>query len=219
MAMRNLYIVGAGGFGREVYCWLQDAFPSERDWQFCGFLDDAPTALDGMNYEKGVVAPISGFIPQHSDIFVCGLGSVPAKMKLCQPLIDRGALLLTLIHPSAPPQCCHQLHVRLQRNSPEEPPGDPVQEKKEKKEKGGGDDSKEQKEKKQQQKDADLMKLMPPQPDDMGTASLQSKPNDGKAVTAADSDSGESDGCGMRRRWLVRFVRFVLFVLTTTKRF
>ena len=53
-----------------------------------------------MNYEKGVVAPISGFIPQHSDIFVCGLGSVPAKMKLCQPLIDRGALFLTLIHPS-----------------------------------------------------------------------------------------------------------------------
>jgi len=62
----------------------------------------------------------------------------------------------------------------------------------EKKEKGGGNDNKEQKEKKQQQKDAALMKLTPPQPDDMGTASLQSKPNDGKAVTAGDSDSGES---------------------------
>lgn len=100
MVSRNLYIVGAGGFGREVYCWLKDIFPLERDWQFCGFLDDAPDALDGMNYEKGVVAPIHGFIPKQSDVFVCGLGSVPAKMKLCQPLIDRGAQFLTLIHPS-----------------------------------------------------------------------------------------------------------------------
>lgn len=99
--MKNLYIVGAGGFGREVYCWLQDMVGAEPDWNFCGFLDDDVAALRGMDYEKGVVSSIAEFSPKPSDLLVCGLGSVPAKKKLCQPLIERGARFLTVIHPTA----------------------------------------------------------------------------------------------------------------------
>lgn len=98
--MRNLYIVGAGGFGREVYCWLHDMSDAGRDWEFGGFLDDNPAALGDFNYEKGVVSSIKDFVPTAGDLFVCGIGAVPTKRNICQPLIDRGAQFLTVVHPS-----------------------------------------------------------------------------------------------------------------------
>lgn len=98
--MKSLYIVGAGGFGREVYSWLHDGFGSKRDWEFCGFLDDNSEALNNFDYEKGVVSTIEGFVPTVEDLFVCGIGGVPAKRNICEPLLKRGAQFLTLVHPS-----------------------------------------------------------------------------------------------------------------------
>lgn len=38
--MKNLYIIGAGGFGREV-AWLTERINNvEPTWRLCGFLDD-----------------------------------------------------------------------------------------------------------------------------------------------------------------------------------
>ena len=43
--MKNLYIVGAGGFGREVYGWLMDELSLLKEHTFIGFLDDNKDAL------------------------------------------------------------------------------------------------------------------------------------------------------------------------------
>lgn len=97
--MKNLYIVGAGGFGREVFGWLH-ATEGSSEWTFRGFLDDNPNALKDLDYDFGVVAPINDFVVKPSDLFVCGIGDVTTKMKLCKPLIDRGARFMSVIHPS-----------------------------------------------------------------------------------------------------------------------
>lgn len=98
--MRELYIVGAGGFGREVYGWLQAA-DDVSDWQFRGFLDDNSEALKHLDYDKGVVAPIEGFAVTPSQLFVCGIGEISTKIKLCRPLLEQGAEFLTVVHPTA----------------------------------------------------------------------------------------------------------------------
>ena len=98
--MKDLYIVGAGGFGREVYGWLCDLGES-ADWKFCGFLDDNMEALNGLDYPLGVVAPVSGFAVKSSQLFVCGIGDVATKMRLCQPLLEQRARFLTVVHPTA----------------------------------------------------------------------------------------------------------------------
>jgi sugar O-acyltransferase (sialic acid O-acetyltransferase NeuD family) len=97
--MKDLYIVGAGGFGREVYGWLLDG-DDTSDCQFQGFLDDNPEALKGLDYEKGVVAPVQGFRVKPSHLFVCGIGEVSTKIKLCKPLLKQGASFLTVVHPT-----------------------------------------------------------------------------------------------------------------------
>ena len=98
--MKDLYVVGAGGFGREVYGWLL-AMEGSSDWRFCGFLDDNPDALQGLDYAEGVVAPATDFKANVGQLFVCGIGDVQTKMKLCQPLLDQGAEFVTVIHPTA----------------------------------------------------------------------------------------------------------------------
>lgn len=98
--MKDIYIVGAGGFGREVYGWLC-AMGDFSDRQFGGFLDDNSEALKHLDYDRGVVAPVSDFKVKPSQLFVCGIGDVQTKIKLCQPLLDQGAQFLTVVHPTA----------------------------------------------------------------------------------------------------------------------
>lgn len=99
--MRRLYILGAGGFGREVYSWLQALPENGSEWEIAGFLDDNLSALDGFEYRCQVVARISNFQPEPGDLFVCGIGVVAAKRAVCEQLLSRGAEFLSLVHPSA----------------------------------------------------------------------------------------------------------------------
>jgi sugar O-acyltransferase (sialic acid O-acetyltransferase NeuD family) len=100
--MKNkLYIVGAGGFGREVYQWLQDERRLLQDYEFVGFLDDDLAALSGLDLGHSVVAPLKGFPLGAHDFFICGIGSVEWKRRLCQPMLHQGARFLSLVHPTA----------------------------------------------------------------------------------------------------------------------
>ena len=97
----ELYIVGAGGFGRELYCWLMDMPEWGREWKFAGFLDDNLSALDGFNYDATVVGPVSGFEPADGQLFACGIGNVASRLAVCSPLVEQGAQFLTVVHPSS----------------------------------------------------------------------------------------------------------------------
>lgn len=98
---KRLYIVGAGGFGREVLGWLANEQTLLREYEFSGFLDDDLDALSGFEIESRVVERIKDFQPGPDDFFICGIGSVEWKKRLCQPMIDAGARFLTLVHPTA----------------------------------------------------------------------------------------------------------------------
>jgi FlaA1/EpsC-like NDP-sugar epimerase len=44
--MKNLYIVGAGGFGRELYGWINQSPEFKSKYKILGFLDDNSQALE-----------------------------------------------------------------------------------------------------------------------------------------------------------------------------
>ena len=98
---KQLYIVGAGGFGREVYNWLLALPGASRDWDICGFLDNDPSALDGFEYAPGIVGSPEGWTPQPDEVFVCGIGRIDVKKAACSQLIERDAHFITLVHPTA----------------------------------------------------------------------------------------------------------------------
>ena len=44
--MKQLIIVGASGFGRELLQWCKDVQKVKKEWEIAGFIDDNLQALD-----------------------------------------------------------------------------------------------------------------------------------------------------------------------------
>jgi len=100
--MKDLYIVGAGGCGREVLQIVKDVnkFQGPK-WNIIGFLDDTEDPLAGKDCDYKVVGTIQNYIPKDNDALVMAIASPQAKQKLVPMLADRGAVFETVIHPNA----------------------------------------------------------------------------------------------------------------------
>lgn len=98
--MGRLLIVGAGGFGREVWAWARAVAPAEGRWETIAFLDRNPDALGGKLPGADVVGDPEQYLPCRDDVFVCAVGDPWTKLKLCRLLEVRGGRFVTLCHPS-----------------------------------------------------------------------------------------------------------------------
>ena len=99
--MKHIYIVGAGGFGREVFDWMMETFDFIKEYSFAGFLDDNLQALDEFSIEAKVAGKISDYQASENDYLICAIGSPELKKEVCQSLISKGGKFISLIHPSA----------------------------------------------------------------------------------------------------------------------
>jgi sugar O-acyltransferase (sialic acid O-acetyltransferase NeuD family) len=86
----NVYVVGAGGFGREVRRWAYDAGVDAT-----AFIDRIEGVVDGLP----VLPDSLEFSPR--DVFLCGIGEPALKRIVCERLHGRGARFWTIIHPTA----------------------------------------------------------------------------------------------------------------------
>lgn len=98
--MKQLFIVGAGGFGRELYAWASQHPDCGRAWTLAGFVDDNPNALAAFQ-RFAPVSPITGHKPASDHVYLCGLGMPALKEKFVAPLVAAGAEFLTFVHPQA----------------------------------------------------------------------------------------------------------------------
>lgn len=104
----SLYLVGAGGFGREVLAYAGDvarAAGASPPFRIAGFLDDNPAALRGHpEVQAGVVGAVATFTPGGGDRFVIAVGEPRRRRQLALALAARGAgpdAFLSIVHPSA----------------------------------------------------------------------------------------------------------------------
>lgn len=95
-------IVGAGGFGREIYWWMQSHSDPRWAASFAGFLDDDDQALQEFtSYAPGVVGSISGYVSRPDEQLVMAVADPAVKRKLADDLRMRGARFATFVHSSA----------------------------------------------------------------------------------------------------------------------
>ena len=97
---KRLLIIGAGGFGREVYA-LATELAQTADWRIGGFLDANPDALQQYAYPVEMIADPEQYTPEPGDVFICAIGDPATKVQLSVCLREKGARFVTLIHPSA----------------------------------------------------------------------------------------------------------------------
>ena len=96
---RNLLIVGAGGFGREVLGYIEDDNPL---FNIKGFLDSRANILDSTPRSVGIVGDPLTYQPQPDDVFMAALGDPQLRFKYTTSLRDvHNVDFATVVHPRA----------------------------------------------------------------------------------------------------------------------
>lgn len=95
--MRNLIIINAGKFGREVFAWSKNC---NEIFMLKGFLDNRPNILDDFNYNVKILGNVDTYIPEENDVFICAIGDVFLRHELCNIMLAKNAKFVNIIHNS-----------------------------------------------------------------------------------------------------------------------
>ena len=99
--MKNLLIIGARGWGREVYDIAQACIKSGIQLSVKGFLDDKADALSSYPNYPPIIGPVETYEVQEDDVFICALGNVHHKKHYADLILNKGGKFISLIHPTA----------------------------------------------------------------------------------------------------------------------
>lgn len=94
--MRQLIIIGAGGFGREVADWALAA-----GWSVRGYLDDDSKVTLDPRLRFPVIAKITTYEPEADDFFICALGNPTLRQTISESIVRREGKFASVIHPTA----------------------------------------------------------------------------------------------------------------------
>lgn len=99
--MKNLYIIGARGFGREIYHLATQTNEYLKDYQIAGFLDDKEDALSGYDNYPPIISSVENYVVKEEDVFICALGDVIYKRKYIELILNKGGKFINLVHKDA----------------------------------------------------------------------------------------------------------------------
>ena len=99
--MKQLIIIGARGWGREVYALVKYSRGYQTEFEIKGFLDDKSDALAGMAGYPPILDSVEDYEPQPNDVFCCALGDNYWRKHYADIIISKGGRFINLIHKSA----------------------------------------------------------------------------------------------------------------------
>ena len=97
---RDLLIVGAGGFGRELHEMLWDVFPEEK-FNFKGFLATSDQSLKDAGMDVNFLGDPMDYPPAPNDRFLMAVGYMDARRTLYESITERGGQFISFVHPKA----------------------------------------------------------------------------------------------------------------------
>ena len=100
--MKNIVIIGAGGFAREVQWLINDINKVNKEWNILGFIDENPSNKGKELNGNIVVGSFEDILKiDNQDIYyVCAVGDPIIKKKLVEKAEDMNLKPAILIHPS-----------------------------------------------------------------------------------------------------------------------
>ena len=99
--MKNLLIIGARGFGREVYSLAKESYGYNESFVVKGFLDDKFDALYGLGSYPPIINSVENYQILPDDVFICALGDVNYKKKYADIILGKGGKFINIIHNDA----------------------------------------------------------------------------------------------------------------------
>ena len=99
--MKNLCIVGARGFGREICSIAFECLGYGRDFVVKGFLDDKRDALDCFHDYPPILGSVEDYDICVDDVFFVAIGDVRWRRHYAEMIVRKGGSFLTLVHRDA----------------------------------------------------------------------------------------------------------------------
>jgi len=99
--MKSLLIIGARGFGREVYNTALESVGYGAEFIIKGFLDDKSDALDSYEGYPPIISSVENYKIEKDDVFICALGNVHYKKKYIDLILEKGGEFINIIHKTA----------------------------------------------------------------------------------------------------------------------
>lgn len=97
--MKNLIIIGCGGFAREIFWHAQKSHGFGEDWRIKGFLD-GDVKLSAADYEllpADVLGDVDGYEICADDVFTCAVGTPKVRRHLSEKIFSRGGEFINII--------------------------------------------------------------------------------------------------------------------------
>lgn len=99
--MKNLIIIGARGWGREVFDIASACISAGADFVIKGFLDSKEDALDYYENYPPILNSVEAYEVKEDDVFICALGDVNYKRLYVQKVLEKRGEFISLVHPTA----------------------------------------------------------------------------------------------------------------------
>ena len=100
--MKDLIIIGAGGFGRELLSYAIEIMQtSECGWRVKGFIDDNLNAFKGIDTGYPILGTISEHIIEENAVYVCAISDSKTRLSIGRDFQEKGAEFINFIHPTA----------------------------------------------------------------------------------------------------------------------
>jgi sugar O-acyltransferase (sialic acid O-acetyltransferase NeuD family) len=100
--LKDLVILGAGGFAREVWWLCEDVNEDARSWNVLGFIDEAPGTEGRVLCDLPVLGDFGWFEGRVGRPFViCGVGANRTRRRFVEKARSLGLRHATLVHPTA----------------------------------------------------------------------------------------------------------------------
>lgn len=96
-----MFIIGCGGFGREVYGLICAQQSRNQRWKLAGFLDDNPTAVNMqlvVRLGSAIIGPVS-LLAKGGMAAVVAIGSPPTRRSIVEMLGGAGVEWPFFVHP------------------------------------------------------------------------------------------------------------------------
>lgn len=95
--MKNLIIIGAGGYGREMYNTAPLFRGYGEEFVVKGYIDDTEDPLGRFSGYPPVIGRIVDYQPQPGDVFTCAIADIEGRKKCTRLIEERGGEFITLI--------------------------------------------------------------------------------------------------------------------------
>jgi sugar O-acyltransferase (sialic acid O-acetyltransferase NeuD family) len=99
--MKDLILIGAGSFGREIYSWLGNCHGFNDQWRFKGFIDNDIKRLEKYGRSKEIIGLINEYQPQENDVFLCTIAEQKYRKQYTLFYETKNAQFVSIFHKSS----------------------------------------------------------------------------------------------------------------------